>query len=113
MLDGLSDRQYHQLVADIHQADDEALLRRISVALAGALIEGNPTMTITSEQWHAAAWRKSDDSAQGNGSVYIARIGDTIGIRGDSPDPVVTVSIREWESFTGGVRAGDFDNLDA
>jgi hypothetical protein len=110
MLDGLSDRQYDQLVAEIHRVEDEALLHRIEAALRGA-IGRERHMTITIEQWRAAEWRTSEDSAQGTGSVYVARIGDTVGIRGDDTRTVVTVPLREWDSFAGGVRAGDFDHV--
>jgi hypothetical protein len=57
-----------------------------------------------------AAWRKSSRS-ESNGCVEVAFLNGQVAVR-DSKDrggPMLRFSHNEWETFLGGVRAGEFD----
>lgn len=58
-----------------------------------------------------AQWHKSSYSSGNGACVEIARVGGTVAVR-DSKDPhgpVLTFTPGEWEAFTRGAKAGEFD----
>jgi predicted secreted Zn-dependent protease len=58
-----------------------------------------------------AHWRKSSHSSANGACVEVAETSDLIAVR-DSKDPVgpkLVFTAPEWEAFTAGVRAGEFD----
>ncbi|HUY49637.1 MAG TPA: DUF397 domain-containing protein [Streptosporangiaceae bacterium] len=57
-------------------------------------------------------WRKSSYSGQGANCVEVADLPDNGRAVRDSKredSPVLTFNAAEWEAFTRGVRAGEFD----
>ncbi len=58
----------------------------------------------------AAAWRTST-LCDLNGCVEVALVDGKVAVRDakDKAGPVLLFTAREWEAFTGGVRAGEFD----
>lgn len=58
----------------------------------------------------AAAWRTST-FCDLNGCVEVALVDGKVAVRDakDKASPVLLFTAREWEAFTGGVRAGEFD----
>ena len=58
----------------------------------------------------AAAWRTST-LCDLNGCVEVALVDGKVAVRDakDKASPVLLFTAREWEAFTGGVRAGEFD----
>jgi Domain of unknown function (DUF397) len=58
----------------------------------------------------AAAWRTST-LCDLNGCVEVALLDGKVAVRDakDKASPILLFSAREWEAFTGGVRAGEFD----
>ncbi len=58
-----------------------------------------------------AAWRTSSYSANGSSCVEVAGLGSGIAVR-DSKDrsgPVLAFTSGAWDTFVGGVRAGEFE----
>ncbi len=59
-------------------------------------------------------WRKSERSGGGDNCVEVAfAVDGTVGVR-DSKNPsgpVLVFTPTEWDAFTEGVRAGEFDDL--
>ena len=58
----------------------------------------------------AAAWRTST-FCDLNGCVEVALLDNQVAVRDakDKASPILLFTAREWEAFTGGVRAGEFD----
>ncbi|HEV3014579.1 MAG TPA: DUF397 domain-containing protein [Actinomycetes bacterium] len=58
----------------------------------------------------AAAWRTST-LCDLNGCVEVALLDGKVAVRDakDKASPILLFTAREWEAFTGGVRAGEFD----
>ncbi|HSO52908.1 MAG TPA: DUF397 domain-containing protein [Actinomycetes bacterium] len=58
----------------------------------------------------AAAWRTST-LCDLNGCVEVALVDGKVAVRDakDKASPVLLFTAREWEAFTGGVRACEFD----
>jgi hypothetical protein len=65
---------------------------------------------VGAEDWSEAQWRTSSLSAGGN-CVQVAFLQDRIGVRHskDQHGPMLVFNPGEWDAFTGGVRAGEFD----
>ena len=57
-----------------------------------------------------AAWRTST-LCDLNGCVEVALVDGKVAVRDakDKASPVLLFTASEWEAFTGGVRAGEFD----
>lgn len=58
----------------------------------------------------AAIWRTST-LCDLNGCVEVALLDGKVAVRDakDKSSPILLFTAREWEAFTGGVRAGEFD----
>ena len=58
----------------------------------------------------AAVWRTST-LCDLNGCVEVALLDGKVAVRDakDKASPILLFTDREWEAFTGGVRAGEFD----
>jgi len=58
----------------------------------------------------AAAWRTST-LCDLNGCVEVALLDGKVAVRDakDKASPILLFTAREWEAFTGDVRAGEFD----
>jgi hypothetical protein len=58
----------------------------------------------------AAAWRTST-FCDLNGCVEVALLDNQVAVRDakDKASPILLFTPREWEAFTTGVRAGEFD----
>jgi predicted secreted Zn-dependent protease len=58
-----------------------------------------------------AHWRKSSHSSANGACVEIAETSDLIAVRDskDTAGPKLVFAAPEWEAFTAGVRAGEFD----
>jgi hypothetical protein len=66
---------------------------------------------MTAQQLPALTWRKSSYSNSNSNCVEIANAGSDIAVR-DSKDPagpVLVVSAGQWQAFTAGASAGQFD----
>lgn len=56
-------------------------------------------------------WRKAAASASNGACVEVAMLADGVAVR-DSKDPsgpVLRYTLREWEAFLDGAKAGEFD----
>jgi hypothetical protein len=62
--------------------------------------------------WTRVTWQKSTRSNGSGDCVETARLDDSVQAVRDSKDPdgpVLTFATSEWQTFVGGVKAGDFD----
>ncbi|RCV52187.1 DUF397 domain-containing protein [Marinitenerispora sediminis] len=72
---------------------------------------------MTEQEFRAQAadrWHKSSFSGPSGGCIFIARVGDTVGIiEADDPTdtsaPVVLTPIENFRKFIAGAKAGEFD----
>jgi hypothetical protein len=64
-------------------------------------------------EWAGAHWIKAEESAQGNGCVELAQVGDVIGIRDSKRPggPVLEFTRHEIDTFVGAAQAGEFNHL--
>ena len=67
---------------------------------------------MSSAAYSGLRWKKSSLSGQGD-CVEVARTDDQILVRhSKAPEgPFLQFSLAEWEAFTAGIEAGDFDQL--
>ena len=66
---------------------------------------------MTMENFTTAQWRKASASASNGACVEIAMLADGVAVR-DSKDPsgpVLRYTLKEWDAFLAGAKAGEFD----
>jgi hypothetical protein len=113
------DRLATQIERLVNTANDEYSLRLSQAVVVMALMidhdgKGIDMARIGTDQWRTTIWYKAARSAQGNGCVALARVGDTVGIRDDKrgfDGSVLQFTPLELELFIGAAKDGEFDHL--